>query len=73
MTDGEDTDPLINRHSAANMSADEFRAAGHRLVDTIAEFYESLPERPVTRADTPQEIRALLGDASAARPGRGGQ
>jgi aromatic-L-amino-acid decarboxylase len=62
MTDGDDTSLPIDRHAVANMSADEFRSAGHRLVDTIAEFYESLPERPVTRAETPREIRTLLGN-----------
>ena len=69
MTDEDDTDPSTDRHSAANMSADEFRAAGHRLIDTIAEFYESLPERPVTQAETPQEIRTLLGNGNL--PDRG--
>jgi len=63
MTQQDDSDELINRHAPANLDADEFRAAGHRLVDTIAGFFESLPERPVTRAETPPEIRALLGDA----------
>jgi len=63
MTDEDKNDPLADRRAPANLSADEFRAAGHRLIDTIAEFYESLPERPVTRAETPPEIRALLGDA----------
>ncbi len=44
------------------MSADEFRALGHELVEHIAAFYESLGERPVTRASSPQELRAALGD-----------
>lgn len=39
---------------------DEFRALGHRLVDRVAEFLESLPERPVTVAPSPDEIRAEL-------------
>ena len=33
---------------------------GHRLVDEIAAFFESLPERPVTRAESPAAVRALL-------------
>ncbi|HEX9877251.1 MAG TPA: pyridoxal-dependent decarboxylase [Gammaproteobacteria bacterium] len=48
-------------HTPLNLSADEFRALGHDLVDRIAEFLASLPERPVTRASTPKEIRARLG------------
>ncbi len=54
-------DKPAERRVPANLSADEFRAAGHQLVDTIAEFFKSLPERPVTQAETPSEIRALLG------------
>jgi glutamate/tyrosine decarboxylase-like PLP-dependent enzyme len=69
MTQQDDSDQLNERHAPANLGADEFRAAGHQLIDTIADFYESLPERPVTRAETPAEIRALLGDAKL--PDRG--
>ncbi len=51
------------RETPINLSGEEFRKLGHALVDRIAEFYDSLPERPVTRAPTPQEVRALLGDS----------
>jgi aromatic-L-amino-acid/L-tryptophan decarboxylase len=43
------------------MDADSFRQAGHALVDAVAAFLESLPERPVTRATGPDDVRALLG------------
>ena len=51
------------RCAAANLDSEEFRRAGHALVDAIAEFYASLPARPITRADSPQIIRDLLGDS----------
>jgi glutamate/tyrosine decarboxylase-like PLP-dependent enzyme len=47
--------------STLDMPADEFRRAGHALVDEIANFYDSLRERPLTRSATPASIRALLG------------
>ena len=47
--------------AALDMSAEEFRAAGHRLIDRIAEFYDSLRERPVTRGEAPDAIRDLVG------------
>ena len=47
--------------SALDMSPDEFRRLGHRLVDDIAAFYASFGERRLTRAAEPQEIRRLLG------------
>lgn len=37
-----------------------FRALGHRLVDQVAEFLESLPRRPVTRDESPSMVREAL-------------
>jgi glutamate/tyrosine decarboxylase-like PLP-dependent enzyme len=45
------------------MTAEAFREAGHRAVDAIAAFLASLPERPVTRDETPTALRALLPSA----------
>jgi len=52
------------RDSAPDLSPDEFRKLGYALVDQIAEFFGTLPQRPVTRAHAPKEIRALLGTGS---------
>jgi aromatic-L-amino-acid decarboxylase len=43
-----------------DMAPEEFRRLGHALVDDIARFLASLPERPVTPDDPPQELRVLL-------------
>ena len=43
------------------MSGAEFRAVGHQIVDLIAEFLDSIRERPVTTSSSPAEIRELLG------------
>ncbi len=53
-------DDLRSRHAPLEMSPDQFRAAGHALVDGIADFLGSLRERPVARDATPTAIRALL-------------
>ena len=49
------------RQAPLEISGDDFRKLGHRLVDRIATFLDGLPERRVTRADSPQAIRKLLG------------
>jgi aromatic-L-amino-acid decarboxylase len=58
------------RRSALAMPAEEFRNAGHRLVDRIADFIDSLPQRPVTTGESPSEIREAL-DAGRGLPESG--
>jgi aromatic-L-amino-acid decarboxylase len=48
------------RHAALAMDAEVFRTLGHRLVDTLAEFLESIPRRPVTRGESPSAVREAL-------------
>ena len=60
MTDNK-TSGVAAARSTLDMPADEFRRVGHALVDEIANFYDSLRERPLTRSATPSSIRALLG------------
>ncbi|HRB12933.1 MAG TPA: pyridoxal-dependent decarboxylase, partial [Vicinamibacteria bacterium] len=50
------------REAPLEMSGEEFRTLGHRLVDRIAGFLDTLPDRRVTSADSPQAIRKLLGE-----------
>lgn len=50
-----------NREAPLEIHGDEFRRLGHQLVDDIAGFLDGLPRRPVTRGESPQEIRKLLG------------
>ena len=48
------------RQSPLAMDAATFRALGHRLVDQLAEFLESVPNRPVTRDESPSAVRDAL-------------
>ena len=45
------------------MDPDEFRAAGHALVERIAGFLASIRTRPVTPGEPPEIVRAALGAA----------
>ncbi len=55
---------LRDRPAPIEMIPDDFRAAGHNLIDAIADFLASLPERPIGPGETPAEVRQILGDKS---------
>jgi glutamate/tyrosine decarboxylase-like PLP-dependent enzyme len=50
-----------SRRAPIDLSAEEFRALGYALVDAVAGFYASLPDRPVTLATDRDTVRSLLG------------
>ncbi len=58
------------RDAPLRMDAEEFRRAGHALVDAVAAFLSSLPGRPVTASESPSEVQAAL-DAAAPLPREG--
>jgi glutamate/tyrosine decarboxylase-like PLP-dependent enzyme len=65
---------MPDRISPLDMTPEQFRKAGHDLVDRIAELLGSMRTRPITRGETPAEIRGLLGrrplPATGADPAR---
>jgi len=48
------------RRAPLEMDAATFRALGHRLVEDVAGFLESVPDRPVTRDRSPSMVREAL-------------
>jgi aromatic-L-amino-acid/L-tryptophan decarboxylase len=52
------------RHAPIEMDKEEFRKAGHQLIDTIADFLQTIDQRPVTKGETAKQLKALLGEAS---------
>ncbi|MBZ0232377.1 MAG: aminotransferase class V-fold PLP-dependent enzyme [Deltaproteobacteria bacterium] len=57
------------RDAPLAMTGDGFRRLGHRLVERIAELLEDLPGRPVTRDESPEVLKALLGGAPSVPEG----
>ncbi|HKR85056.1 MAG TPA: aspartate aminotransferase family protein [Terriglobales bacterium] len=53
-------DSNFGRHAPLAMDAAMFRKLGHRLVDQLAGFLESLPLGPVTRDESPSVVRDAL-------------
>ena len=65
-----DNHGLKNRAAPLAMSSKEFRELAAQLIDRIADFLDSLPQRPVTRAESPAVVRQALA-AERALPERG--
>ena len=60
---------LRDRVAPIEISSNDFREIGHRLVDDIADFLSSLPQRPVTPGKNAVEIRPELGDGTLPESG----
>jgi len=56
-----------SRHAPLAMDAATFSKLGHRLVDQVAGFLESLPLGPVTHDESPSIVRDALDLTEAAR------
>jgi glutamate/tyrosine decarboxylase-like PLP-dependent enzyme len=55
---------MSNRISPLDLPPDEFRKIGHALVDRIATHLETVNGRPITTAESPADIRELIGQRS---------
>src|ERR1700733_4239714 len=55
-----DEHSLKTRAAPLAMSSEEFRELATQLIDRIADFLDSLPQRPVTRAESPAVVRQAL-------------
>jgi len=53
-----------HRLSPIEISQEEFRSLGYQLIDTLADFYNSFDDLPVTTGETPKQIQSLLGTDS---------
>jgi aromatic-L-amino-acid/L-tryptophan decarboxylase len=57
------------RTTPLSMSKKEFAAIGHKLVDRIADFIDSIPDRPVTTGQSPKELQQLIGNTALPEKG----
>ena len=65
-----DDKAFTDRLSPLEISSDEFRTLGYQLVDRIAGFLDTLPERAVTPGESPSAVRQAL-DAERHLPRQG--
>jgi len=53
--------PAEKRAAPLAIPSEDFRAAGHDLVDRVADFLDGMRERPVAPGEAPTQVRAVLG------------
>ena len=51
-----------------HLSFDEFRRHGHELVDWVADYLETIEDRPITSDVKPGDIRAMLPETAPEQP-----
>lgn len=57
------------RNTPFSLTPEEFRKIGYYLVDSLAQFYDTIGEKPVTTGEKPNEIKMLLGTATLPETG----
>lgn len=53
---------LHQRRAPVEMDGETFRRLGYQVVDRLADFLDALSDKPVAPGDSPEGIRAVLGD-----------
>src|SRR3954466_3972921 len=53
-----------NRVTAIEMSAAEFKRIGYQLIDTIADFIDTIERKVVTPGETPEQLQKVIGASS---------
>jgi len=53
-----------SRVSPVEIDKNDFKEIGYRLIDTIADFYDTINTKPVTTGETPKQIQSVLGNNS---------
>lgn len=58
-----------NRNSPIAIPAEAFKKIGYELIDTIADFIESIDEKPVTTGEGPMQLQEFFGNAGLPNDG----
>lgn len=61
------------RTTPIQIQKDEFKKMGHQLVEAIAEFIDTIEQRPVTTGESPKQLQTLLGSQSIPEEGTSAQ
>ena len=50
-----------NRTTPIEISKEQFKKIGYQLIDKVADFIDTIDQKPVTTGETPQQIQKIMG------------
>tara|TARA_R110002050_G_scaffold223338_2_gene359158 strand:- start:13826 stop:15316 length:1491 start_codon:yes stop_codon:yes gene_type:complete len=53
-----------SRETSLDINVSDFKKMGYQLIDTIANFLDTIEEYPVTKGESPLQLQNILGDAT---------
>ncbi len=53
-----------HRDAPIELSKEEFKQIGYQLIDTLAQFIDTIREKPVTTGESPGQLQLILGTSS---------
>src|SRR5579872_3924563 len=57
------------RKSPIQIEKEDFTKIGHQLIDAIADFYDTIENRPVTKGESPSQLQNIIGVRSLPNEG----
>lgn len=60
---GKAVDKPEYRETPIEIGKEEFRKIGYQLIDTIAHFFDTIKEYPVTQGESPLQLQKLVGNS----------
>src|SRR3954471_22461917 len=57
------------REAPIEINGDDFKRVGYKLIDSIADFFDTIGHRPVTPGANPKELQKILGASAAPEKG----
>ena len=59
-----------HRETPIEISKEDFKKIGHQLVDAVADFIDTIKQKPVTTGESPKQLQTIIGNASLPQDGK---
>jgi aromatic-L-amino-acid decarboxylase len=59
-----------NRETPIQIGKEEFKKIGYQLIDAVADFFDTIEEKPVTTGESPKQLQPIIGTQSIPEEGK---